>query len=321
MSEFRVEVIRVGPIEKHPNADTLGIARVHGGYPCIVKLGELREGDLAVYVPVDSVVPDDERWSFLAGHRRIKARRLRGVFSMGLLVPAEPGMTEGQDAKEALGITKYEPPVPMAFGGNDESDPGFIPVYTDVEGLRRWPDVLVPGEQVVITEKIHGENGRFAWRDGRLWCASHKRFKREDPRSQWWRAAASCLLIDRLQEAPNVAFYGEVHGYTGNFSYGVTKGSVGLRIFDALDTATKRYLDYDEFVALTNDLSLERVPELFRGPWDPELRSLAEGRSTLDDRHIREGIVVRPVKERWDRRIGRVILKLHGEGFLTHKSS
>jgi hypothetical protein len=44
----------------------------------------------------------------------------------------------------------------------------------------------------------------------------------------------------------------------------------------------------------------------------------AEGKSTVDPRRVREGFVVRPVKERYDMLgCGRVILKLHGEGFLT----
>jgi hypothetical protein len=64
-------------------------------------------------------------------------------------------------------------------------------------------------------------------------------------------------------------------------------------------------------------LELPAVPTLFVGPWDPErAREMAEGTSTLDNKHVREGIVVKPWAERWDDRIGRVILKLHGEGFL-----
>lgn len=35
--------------------------------------------------------------------------------------------------------------------------------------------------------------------------------------------------------------------------------------------------------------------------------------------HVREGMVVKPVHERFDDRIGRVVLKLHGEGYLTRK--
>ena len=52
MSEFHIETLRVGPLERHPNADNLSITRVRD-YPVILRTGELQEGDLAVYVPVD----------------------------------------------------------------------------------------------------------------------------------------------------------------------------------------------------------------------------------------------------------------------------
>jgi len=54
------------------------------------------------------------------------------------------------------------------------------------------------------------------------------------------------------------------------------------------------------------------------GPWNKEKAyELAEGSSTLDNKHVREGVVIRPVFERRHDKLGRVILKLHGEGFLT----
>ena len=33
--------------------------------------------------------------------------------------------------------------------------------YTDIENIRNFPDVLRPGEEVVITEKLHGKNCRL----------------------------------------------------------------------------------------------------------------------------------------------------------------
>src|SRR3990167_4747072 len=192
MSEWRVEVVRVGPVEAHPDADRLEITRVHGGYPCIVAKGQLSEGARAVYLPVDSLVPaDEERWACLGRGRtptvvdgrpywRIRALRLRGVFSMGVLVgvPADMADAEAGDlVHERLGVLKYEPPEPVSMGGEDERDPGFLPHY-DVEALRRHPDVLIPGADVVVTEKIHGASGRWAWREGRLWVASHACFKK-----------------------------------------------------------------------------------------------------------------------------------------------
>ncbi len=161
MSEFHVKVVRIGPITKHSNAETLSTTNIHGGYPVIFRTGEYKEGDLAVYVPIDSLVPKtDPRWTFLGEHNRIKAKRLRGVFSMGLLTPADPSWIEGQDVREALQIEKYEPPGEddlSTGGGLSERDPGLMPTYTDIEGFRRWPDVIIEGEPVVLSEKIHGE--------------------------------------------------------------------------------------------------------------------------------------------------------------------
>ncbi len=50
------------------------------------------------------------------------------------------------------------------------------------------------------------------------------------------------------------------------------------------------------------------------------LLSLAEGPTTIGGaKHVREGWVIKPAVERRDNRIGRVILKMHSEGFLTRK--
>src|SRR3954447_4225368 len=123
MTEFKIEVVRIGHLAKHPNADALSLTRVYD-YPVIVRTGEFAEGDLAVYLPVDSIVPaDDARWAFLGDNRRIKAKRLRGIFSMGLLTASEPAWALGKDVREALRIAKYEPPQPTQMGGEDEADP------------------------------------------------------------------------------------------------------------------------------------------------------------------------------------------------------
>jgi RNA ligase (TIGR02306 family) len=320
MSEFHVEVVRLGPITKHPNADTLSITMVHGGYPAIVRTGDFKEGDLAVYVPVDAIVPETPRFSFLGVHRRIKAKRLRDVFSMGLLIAADPGMVEGQNVAEALGITKWEPDNPTE-GSADEPDRGAMPCYTDIEGLRRWKYALIEGEEVVITEKIHGENFRAVHDGERLWVGSRTRLKLPvENDGKWWSAARRAGVPEALAKMPNVIIFGESHGYTGGFPYGTGRQPT-LRLFDAMDAKTRKYLDWDDFVRVTDELSLPRVPVLYRGPWNAELVALAEGSSTIDSSHVREGIVVKPTRERSGEQIGRTILKIHGEGFLTRKGA
>lgn len=166
MSTFEV---RVYPVEIHPhgNADSLEIAQIQG-YKSIVGKGQYRDGDLVAYIPEDAVVPEDVLREMnlhgkLAGSakNRVKAIRLRGVISQGICYPAKPEWEEGQVVTEQLGITKYEPPIPTNLGGAVWNAGGRRCLRYRIENLQKYPKQLVPGEQVVITEKIHGTFVQF----------------------------------------------------------------------------------------------------------------------------------------------------------------
>ncbi len=328
MSEHHVNVVRIGDVEKHPNADSLSITSIHGGYPVIFRTGDFAAGDLAVYLPVDSLVPTtDPRFAFLGDGSgkpaRIRAKKLRGVFSMGLLSPAPEGATEGDDLREALNVGKWEPAIECAStgGGDSEPDPGIMPKYTDLEGLRKYRNTLRPDEEVVCTEKIHGANGRWCWAQDRLWCGSRTQMKADEPTSIWWQVARAFGLAEKLAAMPEVAIYGEVYGRVQDLRYG-KPGDVSLVLFDALHLGTGRYLDFDQFVSVAAALELPTVPVLYRGLWGAVPGDLAEGATVLAaGAHVREGYVVRPAIERWDPWVGRVVLKMVGEGYHLRKSA
>ena len=63
------------------------------------------------------------------------------------------------------------------------------------------------------------------------------------------------------------------------------------------------------------------VPEVFVGPFDPDLvGAYTPGDSLLmGAHHIREGVVIRPMQEREDNKLGRVILKSVSEDYLLRK--
>jgi len=330
MSEYAVKVCKLLNIQPVPNSDNLSMAKIEG-YNVIWNHNEnpygmdrpYREQDEIILVLEDSVVPEnDPRWAYLGEHRRIKAKRLRGVFSMAVITPSKPEFSLGQDVREQLGITRYTPPEPVTTGGDNEKDPGFLPHYTDIASLRRYEDIFVPGEQVIVTEKLDGANGRWLYKDGRLWVGSHSCIKSPTSNTVWWRVAKQLDLEKKLEAFENIAIYGEVYGYVQSLRYGAKPGEVMLAVFDAMDVRTRTYFDHDKLEQLCKVLELPMVPVIYNGPFIADVvKGIAEGKTTIKGGdNIREGVVIKPVNERFDERLGgRVILKYVSEQYLLKK--
>src|SRR3954454_13575114 len=181
MSSLIVEVCRVDAVERHPNADRMCICQVKGWRVCAGRdpdtgRNQFEPGDLCVYVPPDSVLPPElsdrlgctRYLSPLARNAdgvrpprgRVRVARLRGEPSYGLIMPLDdPALPVGTDVAARLGVTRWEPPPEVHDGDAEKPHPAFHS-YTDVENYRNFPDLLVEGEEVVFTEKIHGKNCR-----------------------------------------------------------------------------------------------------------------------------------------------------------------
>ncbi len=143
----------------HENADALELCQIKG-WQCVIPKGRYAAGDLVTYVPIDAVIPQEhsDRWGFTKylSNGRVRCARLRGEPSFGVIVDREDDVwPEGLDVKDFYGITKFIPPVKMGAGDAAPAHPLFVE-YTDVENLRNFPSVFTEGEEVVVTEKIHG---------------------------------------------------------------------------------------------------------------------------------------------------------------------
>lgn len=192
-TEFSVRVVVLGPVTKHPNADKLQITYVDG-QACVVQSGLWSEGDKAVYVPIDAIVPLTRReFAFLSNPdkpertARVKAKRLRGIFSQGILIPLEdPTTPVGTDMAGVLGVVKYDPEAALEKvslkGGAAPSTapPGAGPTY-GIANLRKCPGVLQNACFVTVTEKIHGANARYYY-DGRNFRVGTHRTWQAPPR-------------------------------------------------------------------------------------------------------------------------------------------
>lgn len=358
MSEFKTEVVSI-TLMSHPNADRLEIARV-GDYQSIVGKGVFQEGDLVAYIQEGSLVPEnilDEMnlTGRLAGSDkdRVKAVRLRGVLSQGICYPAREGWVEGQDVSEELGITKYEPPTPTSMRGELYNGGGRRTVRYDIENIKRYPDVLQEGEEIVICEKLHGTFcciGILCERDahpeyGRLAVSSKGLGSKglvfqpdapENDKNLYLRAARQYDVFDKVtsfldsfggKREVSVFILGEVYGAgVQDLHYGVEagQGEIGFRMFDIFIRSDSQddYVDEDGLALYSSLLGIERAPVLYQGPYSREIvLELTDGNETVsgEETNIREGVVIKPAVERRDPTIGRVILKSVSEAYLTRR--
>ena len=329
-SEHDVVVVTIDEIVKHPNADTLSVTQVDGR-PVLFRTGEFATGDRAVYLPIDTLVPvADERFAFLAarsvnggGYHRLRAIKLRGVFSMGLLVKADPSWPIGGLVHDVLGTKVYDPEAASGAAGRIrlntpcEPDPGYMAPYTDIESLRKFRWAFAPDTEVVATEKIHGANARYTYRDGRFWCGSRRTIKADTPDDIWWRALRETPgLMDMLRSCAGCTFYGEVYGRVQDLAYDAP-GSIKFVAFDAMSFAG--WCDWGDLVMTCGMHGVPVAPVLYRGPFSGLDDALANGPTVLGQGHCREGFVVRPVTHKWDPVMGRVIAKLVGEDYHLRK--
>ena len=329
MSTLIVEVCRIENVSAHGNADALELAQIKG-WQCVIPKGQDAAGDLVTYIPIDAVIPIEhsDRWGFTKylSNGRVRCAKLRGEPSFGVIVSLEnTDWAEGEDVKDFYGITKYTPPLKISAGDAAPSHPLF-PEYTDVENLRNFPSVLTGGEDVVVTEKLHGTSCRIGLIEGELMAGSMS-VRRVRPErladSIYWQPlethGVQPLLEHLGQTARQVILYGEVFGSKiQNLNYGLV-GTLGFRAFDLL--VDGKYLSADAFFGACAEFGVETVPVLYRGPYDlGTIKVLSEGPTTLGADHIREGVVVKPAAERTDPKVGRVCLKYIGDPYLFAKN-
>lgn len=321
LSTHKVECVKLGRVGRHPNADSLEISTIFN-YTVIFKENQFKEGDLVCFVPPDTVMPATPEYDWLGERRLVRAKKLRGIQSFGLVLKAPEGAVEGADYAEHFGAKHYEPQMQAAnTGGEAERPPqGYAPVY-DVDSGRRYAHVFEEGETVILTEKIHGANGRFKFdsTQDKMYCGSKTEWKRQNDANLWWRALASCPEVEKMcRENPGWVVYGEVAGQVQKgFDYGVPKGESRIFVFDIM--VGNSWMPYNELVEVCDKYGVRRPPLVAKLPFDLEaVCNAAEGPSLVPGaKHYREGVVVHPERERSSLEIGRIKVKFISPQYLN----
>lgn len=327
MTELQVLVIEVPELVPIAGADRIAVAQV-GGYNVIVNKEQTKKGDKCIFVPVDAVIPKDmlAHYDLDIKNGRVRTKKLRGVYSQGVILPMTYSVFErfvevpqvGENIAKQLGIEKYAPPINLSrisSGGLQRPwvDPRMI-TY-DIENLQnpRNRGVFEEGEEVVMTEKIHGMHGAACWVNGKFYYTSRKRnldvphldengvmvggniwnemvkkFKLEDKVYQIAQELKTDICVLRF----------EVYGKScQDLDYGLTDQQIAL--FD-IENGFNNFINQDDFSKLCHRYDLPICPELYRGPFSiAKAEEMAEKNSTISKKkdQRQEGVVIKDLYE------------------------
>lgn len=195
MSDNICPVVRLSAPKEIAGADRLELYEIPGSGPCVTAKGQFKKGDLACFIPPESMVDSSLTvFDFMKkyarksdGWAKVHPMRLRGQQSIGLLMDPPLLSIAGSNGAAFYGVKKAEDfrPKPNAalrqacqwatapwyvkawwrVSGTGPKIPNApypgIPVY-DVSQLYKMRDDLFDNDTLMIaTEKLHGTNARY----------------------------------------------------------------------------------------------------------------------------------------------------------------
>lgn len=324
MTRKMATVRKISELRPIEGADAIECA-VIGGWSVVVKKDEFQPGDLAVYCEIDSWIPT-ELAPFLSKGKeprvyngvsgeRLKTIRLRGQISQGLLLPIEvafPGSDRefwwsqvDIDVSERLGIQKWEPEIPAQLAGVTK---GLFPSFiqkTDQERVQNLVQVIAETARThhrfEVTEKLEGSSMTVFMHDGEFGVCSRNLELKFSESNAFWTAAIKYDIENKLRliGLNDIAIQGELigPGIQGNI-YNLT--NTEFHVFDVYDIRKGEYLSPQLRRDVVAMLQLNHVPVIAADVMLPsdnvqDILAMAEGKSILNDKQEREGIVFKSV--------------------------
>ena len=306
----------VSNISSIPDADSIDVATVNS-WKLVVKKDEMTVGCKAIYCEIDSLLPICPDFEFLRASSykemgdiagfRLRTKKMRGQISQGLLLPLSflngkidnyQDLPVGTDVTEALGIIKYEKPIPPELVGKMRAGfPSRIP-STTLERIQNIPSeqyAALKEQPFFEEEKLNGYSTTYYFMDNLFSTCTRDVDLLETEGNPYWAFARENDLENKMKSVGyNIALQAEFIGE------GIMKNPYKLkgktaRFFKAFNIDEYRFLNYTEFTNLIASFGLQTVPmkEHFALPATiDELLLIADGKSELNPNARREGSVI-----------------------------
>ena len=287
------KIKEVRPIE---GADAIEHYRVLGWW-VVGKKGEFKVGDLVVYIEIDSWIPH-ELAPFLSKGRepreyngvkgeRLRTVKLRGAVSQGLLLPVQevegtPFITgyflddgigtmviiaEGDEVTEALGIQKWEAPIPAQMSGKMV---GYFPNWankTDQERCQNiWDDIEQRlDEPFEVTTKLDGSSASYGIspEGDYVVCSRNISLKTRQEDNTFVDVGKALDIEQKMRDVLKtpIMISGELCGEGIQGNKEKIKGH-RFFVFDIFLPSANKYLDPQARKQVCDSIGLEHVPVL-----------------------------------------------------------
>lgn len=319
-STWECPVVDLTKKESHPTGDNLSILRLYdGAYTVVFNTEQWAGKTRAAFIPGQNYVDTTKvEFTWMANkvkagekYALVKPAKFRGIKSDGILCPVPEDAIIGEDWANKLGVIHKEDE-PEEANKDCVSGPSGVSLSKyDIDGAKYFIKDFQEDWDVVISEKIHGGNHSFLFKDDTLYVKGRTQFLAPSLKHNAYIALAAQPQIEEFCRANiGLALYGEVYGFQTPYNYGLP---AGVRRFIAFDIRRLdgSYLDYLQFKELCTKFEIPICPELYLGKWNHELVvDLSKGPSILGGTKPKEGVVVKPIVERQNRRFDRAIYKV-----------
>jgi RNA ligase (TIGR02306 family) len=311
---------RIHSINPHPNPEVerLEIGKVKN-WPVVIPKGEYSNGDLVVFIQIDSIVPkENPAFAFMERQKyRVWNARFKGAPSSGLVMKLRDfnfttegnphlQVNEGDDVTEIIGVTKYEKPLDLSLNGEARGNfpTNLIPI-TDEDNINNYVNALheLDGMDVYITVKADGSSCTVINDNGVIRVCSRRLEQKEG--TGFWKIIEQYDLANKMldKKFTNIAIQCECVGpkLNGN-RMGLTQPEI--RVFNVRNIATGEWFSWSQTLTLCSELGIpnvELVMSLFK--WDCSIHTTETLQAIADSVKYGdkpgEGIVLRPVVPFW----------------------
>lgn len=189
---YLAKVVELKGIRKHGNADRLQVVSID--FQNVILGNDYKDGDICVFFPLECVINleflkdtnsfrhanlnkivNDDAKGFFDDNGRVKAIKLRGEKSMGVIFPVSTIQEfTGYDLSDCVGkefdmigdklmLKKYQVKEVKLNNGREGSKPkasrlieGIVKLHVDTENLRKNAWKLELDDNISITYKVHG---------------------------------------------------------------------------------------------------------------------------------------------------------------------